>query len=99
MRPGIRGEERKSVTESLSQAGLEGVVAGVRDAGDLADRTVNATFRRVGQRASRIETTLIRIARGRQRTWPGRRRTALAGIIHAGDIGRRIPFNESRESH
>src|SRR6202047_5430112 len=37
VRPGIGSEERKSVTETLSQAGFQSVIAGIRDAGDLAD--------------------------------------------------------------
>src|ERR1700719_3606912 len=58
VRPGIRSEERKSVTETLSQAGFQSVIAGIRDAGDLADRTVN-TIVRLCQRASGIETPLV----------------------------------------
>src|ERR1700686_1780001 len=94
MRPCIRSQERKSVTETFSQARFQSVIAGIRDTGDLADRTVDATTGWVWQRASGIETPLIRVARGGNRTRLGRRRTAWAGSVHAGDVIPRIPFNE-----
>src|ERR1035441_6089535 len=67
MRPCVRGEEGKSVAEALSQTGFQSVVAGVRDAGDFTNGTVDAVIG-LRQRASGIEAPLIRVARGGNRT-------------------------------
>ena len=42
VRPRVGREERQAVVEAFSQAGFKGVIAGVRDAGDFTDRTVDA---------------------------------------------------------
>jgi hypothetical protein len=95
VRPSIRGKERKPVTEAFSQARFQGVIAGVRDAGNFTDRGVDAIVR-VHQSASRIEAPLVHVIFGGNRTW-ARHRTASAGRVDARDKDWRIAFNESRQ--
>ena len=45
VRPRVGCQERKAVAEALSQAGFQRVIAGIRDAGDLTDRAINAIVR------------------------------------------------------
>ena len=89
MRPGVGRQERESVTEALAQAGFQGVVAGVRDAGDFTDRAVDAIIR-LRQSASGIETPLVHVVFGGKR---------IAACVDAGNKHGRIPFNESRQPH
>src|ERR1039457_2280607 len=97
MRPGVRSKEGKAVAEALSQTGFQSVVAGIRDAGDLTKGTVDAIIG-LRQRASGIEAPLIHVARGGNRTRVCHC-TARASRVQAGDVDRRIPFDEERKSH
>src|ERR1700678_1954530 len=98
MRPCIGRQERKAMAEALAQAGLQGVVAGIRDTGDFTDRTVNATGWRVRQGASRIEATVVHIVFGGIQT-RGCHGTARASGVEAGDKDGWISFDKPRQSH
>src|SRR6202140_4393908 len=86
------------MVEAFAQAGFQSVVAGVRDARDLTDRSVDAIIW-IGQRASRIQAPLVYVIFGGYGTRFCRRRTAGATSVDAWNIDRRISFNESRQSY
>jgi len=76
------------VAEAFTQAGFEGVVARVCDAGDLTYGTINAGRRRLSQRTAGIEPPLIDIVFGGER---------VAARIKTGVIDGGVGLNESRQ--
>ena len=49
------------MAESFAQAGFQGVIGGVCDAGNQAGRSIGAFARRIGERASGIQAALVNI--------------------------------------